>query len=97
MVVVLKRLRPRAAMWELSEGEVNEVLAARKKILESVGRKVVAGPYTSLNNGDWVVVLSYPDLEAVQKVREETMSYRHLGHGKYLEMEEEILYEMETG
>ena len=94
MVYVLKRMRPKAALWELSDAEIKEILATRKKIMESAGMKRVAGIYQSFG-GERVVVSSYPSLEALQKVREETMSYYQLGHDRYFELTEEILYEVD--
>ncbi len=94
MVYVLKRMRPKAALWELPESEITDIMAKRKKIMESGGRKRVSGHYKSFN-GDHVFINSYPNLEALQKVREEMMSHNGLGHAKYFELTEEILYEVE--
>lgn len=70
------------------------MMAARKKILEAAGMKRVAGHFKSFK-GDHVFIVSYPSLEAMQKAREQTMSSLHLGHDKYFELEEEILYEVQ--
>ena len=93
MVYVLKRMRVKDALWELSDAERKEMLAARKKMMEAAGRKLVTGHYKSFT-GDHIFILSYPNLEAVQKVREELMSHGGFGHSKYFEVEEEILYEV---
>ena len=94
MVYVLKRMRPKAALYELSEVEIKDILTARNKALESAGMKRISGHLRSLK-GDYVFIDSFPSLEALQKVREELMSYRGLGHDQYFELTEEILYKVE--
>ena len=93
MVFVLKRVRAKAALGELSDEEIKDMMATRRKALESAGMKRVAGHYKSFN-GDHIFINSYPNLEALQKVREELMSPNGLGHEKYFELSEEILYEV---
>jgi hypothetical protein len=93
MVFVLKRIRAKAAVWDLSDQEIKDLMATRRKALESAGMKRVAGHYRSFS-GDHVFINSYPSLEALQKVREELMSPSGLGHDKYFELTEEILYEV---
>jgi hypothetical protein len=93
MVFVLKRIRAKAALWDLSDEEIKDMMATRRKALQSAGMKRVGGHYRSFS-GDHVFINSYPNLEALQKVWEELMSPSGLGHEKYFELSEEVLYEV---
>ena len=50
MVYVLKRMQPKAALRELPESEIADIMAKRKKIMESAGLKRVSGHYKSFND-----------------------------------------------